>query len=193
MGLAESQRLLARLYTDAALRARFAGDPGSVAAEFGLSLEETQALALLPLDQLDDFAGSLIRKRRGEVESLLPMTVRALGAPRFAGLFRRHARNHVPSGIKKHRDDAVTFAEFLAREVVDPPWLADLARFEAASLLAHDPSRRWTLLRLRHHPGDLARASIEGNHTPRARRTWIVWFRLSASGRLRRVLLSGLW
>src|SRR4051812_12929079 len=107
MGLAESQRLLARLYTDGPLRARFAADPSAVAAEFGLSPGEAATLAALPLDQVADFAGSLVRKRRGEVEPLLPLTPRALGPARLADLFRRHARAHVPSGIRKHRDDAV--------------------------------------------------------------------------------------
>ena len=193
MGLAESQRLLARLYTDAALRDRFAADPAGVADEFGLTSDEAKSLALLPIDQLDDFAGSLIRKRRGEVESLLPMTFRALEAPRFASLFRRFAQGYVPIGIKKHRDDAVAFAEFLAREVTDPPWLGDLARFEAASMMAHDPARRWTLLRLRHHPLDLARMAIDRTIPPRTRSTWIVWYRLAASGRLRRMMLSWPW
>jgi hypothetical protein len=193
MGLAESQRLLARLYTDAALRARFAADPVGVAGEFGLTSEEAKSLASLPIDQLDDFAGSLIRKRRGEVESLLPMTLRALEAARFASMFRRFVGGYVPIGIKKHRDDAVAFATFLAREVTDPPWLGDLARFEAASILARDPARRWTFLRLRHHPLDLARASSDRSIEPRPRWTWIVWFRLAASGRLRRVIFPGGW
>ena len=113
MGLAEAQRLLARLATDATLRARFAADPEGVAAEFGLSPEEAAHFADLHQGQLDEFARSLIRKRLGEVESLLPLTSRALGPARLAALFRRHAGAHVPRGIKKHRDDAVAFASFL--------------------------------------------------------------------------------
>jgi hypothetical protein len=193
MGLTETQRLLARLSTDASLRARFADDPSTVAAEFGLSTVEARALAALPLDQLDDFAGSLIRKRRGEVESLLPSTARALGGARFATLFRRHARDYLPIGIKKHRDDAVAFAAFLGREVSDPPWLADLARWEAGALLAFDPSRRWTFLRLNHRPVDLVRAAAEPGSPPRPRPTLVAWFRLSRTGRLRRVILAGPW
>jgi hypothetical protein len=193
MGLAEVQRLLARLYTDAPLRARFADDPVGVAAEFGLSPEEAEGLEGLPLGQLDDFAGSLVRKRRGEVESLLPLTYRALGPGRFASLFRRHAQGFVPAGIKKHRDDAVAFAAFLNVEVADPPWLGDLARLEASSILAHDPARRRLVLRLGHHPLELARVATDGGPAPGRRPTWAFWFRASAKGRLRRVVLSRPW
>jgi hypothetical protein len=119
------------------------------------------------------------------------MTFRAIGPNRFAALFRRHALGYVPSGIKKHRDDAVAFAGLVALEP-DPPWLADLARLEAASLVAHDPSRRWTLLRLRHHPLDLVRAAIEGTE-PRPRWAMVAWFRAGRRGRLRRIILARPW
>jgi hypothetical protein len=188
MGLAEAQRLLARLSTDAPLRARFRANPAAVAGEFGLTPDEARTLSALPIAQLDDFAASLIGKRRGEVEMLLPMTFRAIGPARFASLFRRHASAYVPSGIKKHRDDAIAFAGLLAREP-DPPWLADLARLEASSLIVQDPSRRWTAIRLRHHPADLARAAIEGGE-PGRRWTIVAWFRVGHGGFLRRVILA---
>ncbi len=132
MGLAESQKFLARLSTDPALRARFASDPVAVATEFGLSFDERRSFEELTPGPITGFAGSLIGKRRGEVESLLPLTVRALGPDRFARLFRQHAANFVPAGIKKHRDDAVTFARWLAREVADPAWLAERVVAEAS-------------------------------------------------------------
>ena len=193
MGLAEAQRLLARLWTDAPLRARFADDPSGVAAEFGLSPEEARGLEALSLGELDDFAGSLVRKRRGEVETLLPLTCKALGPGRFAELFRAHARDYVPAGIGKHRDDAVAFASSLGARVADPPWLGDLARLEAASILAYGPARRGLVLRLGHHPLELARAANGGGPAPRRRPTWVAWFRATAGGRLRRVVLSRPW
>jgi hypothetical protein len=189
MGLAEAQRLLARLWVDAPLRDRFRTDPAAVAAEFGLAPGEAATLAALPIGPLDDFAASLVSKRRGEVQSLLPLTCRAIGPERLAALFRRHARGFVPSGIKKHRDDAVAFAGLVAREATDPPWLADLARLEGSSVLAHDPARRWTAARLRHHPLDLARAARDGN-PPGAGPSLIAWFRVGRRGPLRRVVLA---
>ncbi len=190
MGLAESQRLLARLATDAALRARFAADPATVAAESGMDPAGSATLAALPIGPLDDFAGSLINKRRGEVGSLLPMTVRALGLGRFAALFRRHALGTVPAGIKKHRDDAVAFAASLAAGSVDPPWIVDLARLESAALLSHGAARRWTALRLRHRPADLARAAASGGPAPGPSPALVCWFRLTPRGRLRRAVLT---
>jgi hypothetical protein len=188
MGLAESQRLLAGLSTDATLRARFAEDPESVAAEFGLTTAESSAFEAILPDSITRFAGSLIRKRRGEVEFLLPLTLRGLGPGRFAGLFHRHASQFVPAGIKKHRDDAVAFANFLAEEVAEPAWIGDLARFEAASMIAHDPGRRWTFLRLQYHPADLARAAVDIPIFPRP--SLVIWWRAFSKNRLRRVILS---
>jgi hypothetical protein len=193
MGLAEAQRLLARLSTDASLRARFATDPAGVASEFGLSPAEAASFAEVPTGQLDEFARSLVRKRLGAVESLLPLTLRGFGPSRFASRFARHARTYIPTGIKKHRDDAVAFAVFLAGEASDPPWLADLARLEAAALLAHDPGHRWSLIRLRYHPADLARAVVEDGHLPGSRPTIVAWFRLSPASKLRRVVLARPW
>lgn len=187
MGLGESQRLLARLSTDADLRSRFADDPAGVAAGFGLS--PTEALAL-PFGQVEEFARSLVSKRRGEVESLLPLTCRALGSAKFADLFFRHARGYVPAGIKKHRDDAVAFAKFLAGSEVALAWVIDLARFEAAALLAHDPARRCVLARLRHHPADLARSATGEGRPPAGRPTLVAWSRWTRGGRLRLIVLS---
>jgi hypothetical protein len=193
MGLAEAQRLLARLSTDAALRARYAVDPAGVASEFGLSPAEAASFDRLPAEQLDDFARSLVRKRLGAVESLLPLTRRAFGPARFASWFGRHARTHGPSGIKKHRDDAVAFASFLAGEASDPPWLADLARLESAALLAHDRGHRWSAIRLSYHPSDLARAAVEGGQSPRSRPTIVAWFRAMPATTPRRVVISRPW
>ena len=190
MGLAESQRLLARLATEAPLRERFLADPPAVALEFGLSPGD---LAGLPPGQLDEFARSLIGKRLRAVESLLPLTALALGPARFAASFRAHARAHVPLGIKKHRDDAAAFAGFLANRAEGPSWPSELARHEAAALLAHDPGRRLVAIRLRHHPADLARAATEGGPAPRPRPTWVAWFRVTRVGRIRRGVVSRPW
>ncbi len=187
MGLAESQRLLARLSTDADLRSRFAGDPAGVAADFGLSPAEALAL---PFGQVEEFARSLVSKRWGEVELLLPLACRALGPARFADLFARHARGYVPAGIKKHRDDAVAFAGFLAGSEVAPAWVGDLARFEAAALLAHEPARRFVLARLGHHPADLARAATGDGQAPVGRPTLAAWSRWTRGGRPRLIVLS---
>jgi hypothetical protein len=96
--------------------------------------------------------------------------------------------------VKKHRDDAAAFAAFVARAVcggeVQPAWVADLIRYEAAWLVARDPDRRWTACRLRHAVGDLERATLEGEGAPGPRPTLALWFRPLRSGKPWRLTLS---
>jgi hypothetical protein len=192
MGLAERQRLLARLATDAGLRARLAADVAETLGALGLSPDDAAWLAALPSGQVDDFADSLIAKRRGEVAKLLPGTARALGAARFVDLFRHHASRPIPDGPRKHRDDAIAFAASLRRKPLEPPWLADLSRLEASALMAHDPARPRTICLLAHHPKDLARAVATGT-PPGGRPTLVAWFRLTRGGRPRRVIFTRPW
>jgi hypothetical protein len=63
MGLAQIQQVLARLYTDAALRERFFADPQRTGAELGLDAGEVHQLAHLSVQQVTFFARSLQRKR----------------------------------------------------------------------------------------------------------------------------------
>jgi hypothetical protein len=194
MGLAQSQRLQARLYTDAALRERFLADPRGVGASFGVEPEDAEQLSRLAVEQVERLARSLLHKRRGAAVKLLPRAHRALGEARFAALFLRHAAGYVPSGVRKHGDDAVAFADFVARAVrggeVQPAWVADLIRYEAAWLVTRDPDRRWTACRLRHSVGDLVRATFRGECAPGPRPTLALWFRPSRSGRLWYLSLS---
>lgn len=60
------ERFLARLYTDAALLARFLANPRAVCADAGLDDGETEALARIDRDGLALAAESYARKRAGE-------------------------------------------------------------------------------------------------------------------------------
>jgi hypothetical protein len=194
MGLAHWQDLLARLYTDAALRERFAADPQAVGREFGLGPEEAARLAELSTAQLRHFAASLVTKRRREVEKQLPLARRALREAVFAELFRRHAAAFHPAGARKHRDDAVAFAAVLERAArageIGPAWVADLVRYEAATLVMGDPSRLWAARRFRHSLVDLVRDGLEGGGAPPSRTSLVLWFRLARRGRVRRLVLA---
>jgi hypothetical protein len=187
--------MLARLYTDAALRARFFDDPEAVGAELGLGWDDLTRLGPLSEAQVGRFARSLWSKRRKEVEKALPLTLLALGEDRFATLFLRHASGPVPSGVQKHRADAIAFAAFLEDEAdaghLGPAWVVDLMRYEAARLLAWDSTRRWLVLRLRHTLDDLVQAALGGGDpAPRSCPTLAVWFRPTRRGQLRNVALS---
>jgi hypothetical protein len=63
-------------------------------------------------DPLEAFARSLIGKRRGEVEKLLPRTVQRLG-DRFRPLFGWDARDRPIPDEPRHQQDAEAFARFL--------------------------------------------------------------------------------
>jgi hypothetical protein len=145
MGLIETQKALAKLYTSARLRERFFADPVAVGRELGFSAQEAKELARASGAQLKSFAVSLHNKRLAEVGKLLPLTSRVLGS-RFREVFMRYAETNVPSGMKKHLGDALAFALFLERtarrERFEPPWVLDLMRYEKSRIKASDPRRR---------------------------------------------------
>src|SRR5262249_29713259 len=95
MGLAEIQGALARLYVDPALRDRFFADPAAVGAELGLGAEEARGLAVVSRRQVEQFAGSLRRKRRDQGRRVIPIAARALGH-RFGPLFERYTAESSP-------------------------------------------------------------------------------------------------
>lgn len=192
MALAEVQRALARLYTDEATRERFLADPAAAGEALGLSDVEAALLARLPADGLRYFAASLRRKRLGEVVKLLPLGHQALG-PRFAALFWRYADTSIPTGTAKHRQDALAFAAFVERaahgEALEPPWAADLLRYEAAWLACGEAAGRALVRRFRYPPARLAHAVATGAPPPPPRPTLAVWARLGPGSRWRLVTL----
>lgn len=195
MGLEAQQRLLSRLYVDAALRARFRDDARGLAVAEGLAPEEAARLADPALvDQVEGFARSLVAKRAGEVADLLPLTRRALGA-KYRSAFAAFAAGFVPRGVKKHRDDALAFAVHLATppaELGAPPWLPDLARWEAAWLEAADPARWWVVRFFRRPMRALALAVEEGEDPGVLPRGWAILLSWRAGPRSRgRVVTLG--
>jgi hypothetical protein len=63
---ADVERLLAQLFVDGELRERFLLDPRQIAAEFGLSSSECEAVAKMPTQDLLAASRSYERKRRGK-------------------------------------------------------------------------------------------------------------------------------
>jgi hypothetical protein len=196
MGLAQVQAALARLYTDAAWRADFLADPEGAGAGLGLDAAEVRQLAQLGPGQVQLVAGSLRRKRLNEVVKLLPLSHRALG-PRFAALFWQHADAYLPRGTKRHRDDALAFAAFVARaarvEGLEPPWAADLMRYEAGWLATSVPGCRGLLRWFRCDPRSVAHALAHGDGAPPAAKgaTLALWVRLPWRGVWHRVVALG--
>ncbi|BAY88815.1 MULTISPECIES: hypothetical protein [unclassified Tolypothrix] len=141
MGLAQTQQVLAQLYTNTEFRNSFFANPKVVGAELGLSDAEIENLSQLATAQVNLFANSLKWKRLNLLSKLLPRTAIALGK-NFKTLFWRYAETYIPQGIKKHRQDAIAFADFITQtsplEGLEPIWLSDLVRYEQAWLLAEE-------------------------------------------------------
>jgi len=189
MGLADMQRVLARLYTNAPLRERFHADPLAVARELGFSDEEARRLAEVPPARLDSFARSLHSKRLGQVAKLLPLSRRALGQT-FDEAFRRFADSYVPKGTKKHLGDALAFAEHLEKMLRakrgQPRWALDLLRYEKARIKAADPRRRLVVCLFRHDIGRLVRSlARKEDASVSPRRCVAVWARLRRAAAVR--------
>ena len=190
MGLAEMQKTLARLYTDAAVRERFFGDPLKVGRELGLDDAEASLLARLSASEVKRFSESLHNKRLSGVAKLLPLTQRALRG-RFNAHFMRYADENRSEGVGQHLDDALAFAEYLTaklrEERMGSGWTLDLLRFESARVSAANPTRRFVARLFRHDISLLVRslARREEHPTVVRRRTVAVWWRPKARGPVR--------
>lgn len=187
MGLAARQQMLAQLFTDARLREQMLADPERMRSAFDVNAEEAVLLA----GEFDRFAISLIHKRRGEVEKLLALSRRAMGKQLFTTLFAKFARQFVPNGVKKHRDDAAAFADFLRQSgAVKAAWIVDLLRYEAAMLAADAPKAHLTIRVFRFAFADLVHAALEQAHSPSRRWSIGIWLRIAPGARLRRFVIA---
>jgi hypothetical protein len=187
------QQILARLVTEPDLRDRFLDDPVKAADTQGWDAELARALSTISGSGLRHYGDALLNKRAREAARCLPLTCRALGYARFCALFRDHAAGTTTQGPRRHRDDAMAFAAALRRGLSDvstaPPWVMDLAAYEATWLRCAGPERCMLILRLGSNPRDLVKAAIAAKpigEVPR-RCAVIVWFRFTKSGRLHRI------
>jgi hypothetical protein len=186
MALAQTQALLARLFTDDDLRRDFFEAPIALATRFGLSMHDTQRLAGIDRREIEAFAQSLIGKRALYARRGLPLTARALG-DRFDALFRQAIGGAAREATS--RSDVAALIAFLDTRVakceLEPRWVADLARFELAFI---DAGRSGATLFFRAFDFDVAsvaQALAKGEEISAVRRkTFGVWVR-APGGRLR--------
>ena len=194
MGLADVQRVLAQLYTNTTLRERFLTNPQSVGQELGLEAAEIEQIVQLSEKQVTRFAQSLHNKRLGEVYKLLPLSHKVLGK-RFATLFRQYADTSIPSGIKKHRNDAIAFVTFVERitheKGIEPEWITEVMRYEKSRLLASEPTRYLVVCKFRYSITKLLQSVTRGDEIPLLvkRPSFVLWWRLRSGGRLWRVIV----
>jgi hypothetical protein len=133
VSLAETQAVLARLFTQAPARAEFARDPLALARAAGLDGEEAQRLATLDAPEIARFARGLFAKRRQDVEKWLPLTARALGSD-----FARCLRETLAEPPLGACADALALVAKL-RGALTPRWIGDLAAYEGEFLRAWGP------------------------------------------------------
>jgi hypothetical protein len=189
MGLAEVQRVLARLSIDPALRDRFFADPTDVGAELGLAAQEALGVAQVPRRHVEQFAASLHRKRRDQVRRVVPIAARALGRE-FAALFDRYVGESPPRGSKADLDDAAGFVAAMCRWAnhLESEWAVDLARYELAWRLAARAG--WVpIMRMFRFP--VARLATGRELKPVApRATFACWWRPARRGAVRYVVIT---
>ncbi len=190
MGLAQTQTLLARLYTDAELRREFFDAPAAVADSFGLQGAEAQRLAAIDKVEVEAFARSLVGKRALDVRKTLPLTALALGN-KFDALLRASIDGRLPEG--RHRADAAALSRRLdalaAQGKAEPEWIADLTRFELAFAVAAHSGATLFFRRFRYDVARLAASLSRGGPAEVVlRRTYGLWAR-APKGRLRWRLL----
>jgi hypothetical protein len=166
MGLAELQRSLARLYTDAAARAELRADPRRFARQCGLSADEGAALEREVLGDAEIFARSLRRKRMDEAARSMPLAGKVLG-PDFACLFQKYASATPLGPMRNPALDALDFHRWLLApgRVNLSPGDRDALRYEAAWLTMLHTNRSFLVLFLQ-RPG-----------AEKASRSLVVWWR----------------
>ncbi len=190
MGLAQEQRVLARLVTEPALRLLLLQDPERFGVELGLDLREVAWIEAISSKQLTRYADALRNKRRNEVAKLLPLSCRVLGETTYAALFHRHQRRQDAARTEGLRAEAIDFSSFAAetlrKEGTEMTWAVDLLKIEGARLATRDDSRSLLLVRLNHRVADLVCHAIEARpEPPRLRPSLLVGVRLARSWRQR--------
>lgn len=179
MGLIQIQRTLAQLYTNAELRQKFLTNPQETALDLGLSPQETEQISKLSAFHLQEFSNSLHYKRMGEVREILPMTEKSLKA-KFNELFLQFAKNYLPSGIKKHRDDAIAFTKFLNQKSINiPAWCGEIATYEAMRLELTETKKLIIFQTFNYPIKKLFETVFKGEElTPNKQLTLAIWIRI---------------
>jgi hypothetical protein len=137
MSLREQQDLLARLYTDPDLRATFlAGGPVTAS----ISDAELAELRSVAPEELEYYSRSLVGKRLAEIRKLLPLSSERMKGD-FAARFREFAPAFNPSSTKKHLEDAIAFARWLAQRTSDRK-IREALEFDLAKLEFFGEGRR---------------------------------------------------
>ena len=182
MGLSDIEQILTRLSADKGLRDRFVENPFAVGRELGLSAAGSRQLRREAAARFDSFAATPRERRFVQVNKLLPLTHRVLGA-RFTSYFDRYVAEHGDVAVERLFCDVLRFAEYLEEQMkgdyLGSGWTLDLLRFEKSRVKAADPNRRLVFATFRHDISRLVRgvARKDAMFEVVVRRSAAVWWR----------------
>lgn len=180
MPLHDQQNFLAKLLTDDGLRASFLQNPDDTGRKEGMAEGDLATLKAINPDDLDFFAVSLVNKRLGEVEKLLPFSLQAIGKKKFREMFKEFSDGYVPEGIKKHLEDALEFGRLLQRHKDGRDWQRDAIKFDTANLLFYSGRKNLLIRVLRY---DLAFGERRLRKHPFRKLQVALWIRFGAWAR----------
>jgi hypothetical protein len=160
MALGDVQRTLARLFTDKAAREAFLADPQGASAALGLDTADAARLSAVAPQELRRFSASLVSKRALDAQKWTPLVAQALGA-RFGPLYAASVK-----GVADPAREAEAFAAHLfalaKQRKIEPAWIGDLARYEAARVAASRPRFIFRIRTFRYPVGTIAVALAHG-------------------------------
>jgi hypothetical protein len=193
MGLSQIQQTLAKIYTNSTLKEGFFDRSIVLDRELGLTEEEIEQLTKISSQRVNLFATSLKRKRLGQIRKLLPLTFKCLGKD-FSQIFWEYSETFIPSGIKKHQQDAIEFANFLEKkldcatrtDVVDRDWILDIVRYERSWLTMAISDRLFLGCRFNNAIAPLIESIQKSENEPAKikKPTFAIWFRLSSRSKI---------
>lgn len=144
------------------------------------------ALAGISKAELQRAGQTLIRKRLSHVRSQLPRTTAMLSA-RLPSLFRSYAAEHRFTGYRVPLRDCIGFSQFIAMQHELPPWVHELARWEAMFCRwTLSPNQFWMVC-LRYRVFDPAVFISYEEEPPKRLTIWLA-HRLGGRGRIRRIV-----
>ena len=106
-------QLLADLLADPRVRDELVHSPQELFARYELTLAEQRSLEAVNIQQLEEQAQSLIRKRWHAVARLIPDTIGSGPQQEMRSLFEFYATRHWPGDFRRHWLDAHEFLRFL--------------------------------------------------------------------------------
>jgi hypothetical protein len=187
MSLAALQTALAKILTDEKLRNEFLAERVTTVRRLNMSTADAEALLKVDTLALRNFTDCLRSKRILDVRKVLPLTCQVLG-DEFDRLSRAAIKG--PPRAGRHRADAAALVRHLCESFPHrSTWVADLARYELAFVIAGTAGTCCILRRFRFPVASIARTVLSGRPsdgvTPRT--SIGLWLRLGTKQRLMHV------